>query len=143
MPSVIATSAPSTPASNRRVPAVSGVSAVVSCTCTPDACEPTLFPLADGGYVEADVGQERRDLVLPERQRTRRLDEDPRAAEPLHVDVGGDFVRLGCSLHPRRRDDRAALEIKRHLPAGRPGVERDVVDADAGLLDRAVVVGPD
>src|SRR4051794_29896304 len=44
MPSVIATSAPSTPASKRRVPARSGVSAVMSCMCAPDACEPTLFP---------------------------------------------------------------------------------------------------
>src|SRR3954452_20860448 len=107
MPSVIATSAPSTPASNRRVPARSGVSAVVSITCSPDACEPTLFPLADGGHVEADVGQERRDLVLAERQRTRRLDEDARAPEPLHVDVGGDLLRLGSGLDPRRREDRA------------------------------------
>src|SRR4051812_50102558 len=44
MPSVIATSAPSTPASKRRVPARSDVSAVMSCMCAPDACEPTLFP---------------------------------------------------------------------------------------------------
>src|SRR3954463_3877976 len=60
MPSVIATSAPSTPASKRRVAARSDVSpgmpgmgrvparsagpAVMSCMCAPDACEPTLFP---------------------------------------------------------------------------------------------------
>src|SRR3954468_17443109 len=44
MPSVIATSAPSTPASKRRVPARSDVAAVMSCMCAPDACEPTLFP---------------------------------------------------------------------------------------------------
>src|SRR3954452_4864331 len=62
MPSVIATSAPSTPASKRRVPARSDVSAVMSCMCAPDACEPTLFPSGfrparDGEPAETGIRQ--------------------------------------------------------------------------------------
>ena len=50
---------------------------------------------------------------------------------------------LDEGLDARRGLDRAALEVERQLGAGRRGGEGDVVEADAGLLDRAVVVGAD
>ena len=46
-------------------------------------------------------------------------------------------------LDARRGDDCALVEVQRQLGTGRTGVEGDVVDADAGLLDRAVVGGAD
>ena len=49
---------------------------------------------ADRDHVEADVGQERRDLVLAERQQTRALDEDARS-------------RRGAGRRRRRRPPRA------------------------------------
>ena len=47
------------------------------------------------------------------------------------------------AVRPRRREDRAILEVERDLRTRRAGVERDVVDADAGLLDGAVIVRAD
>src|SRR5215213_7320750 len=79
-------------------------------------------------------------FVVAVRDRPRRLDVDPRAAETLDVRVYGDLLRCEVALYARRREDGAVLDVERDLRARRAGVEGDLVDADPGLLDRAVVV---